>query len=145
MVFHIPIEIKEKIFSFKEKLIALSIKYHHDVRNDIKIRNELFIYSDNILININQYKGILIWRSIDILNNHIHLEGKDNFFLREDQYFYICKVENKIYYPKYFYYSGFDTITMYGNIIKGRIVVFHIPIEIKEKQILRFFMLFNGL
>ena len=36
--------LEQKILSFKEKLFALSIKYHHDVRNDIKIRNELFIY-----------------------------------------------------------------------------------------------------
>ena len=136
--------IEQKILSFKEKLFALSRKYNHDIRNDLVFENESLIYSKNILININNFKGILVWRLLEIKKNELHLEGKDNFILKEDQYFYFCKTENKIYYPEYFYFSGYDMITMYGNIIKGRIVVFNIPIGIKEIQVLQFFISLNG-
>jgi len=136
--------LEQKILSFKEKLFALSRKYNHDIRNDLVFENESLIYSKNILININNFKGILVWRLLEIKKNELHLEGKDNFILKEDQYFYFCKTENKIYYPEYFYFSGYDMITMYGNIIKGRIVVFNIPIGIKEIQVLQFFISLNG-
>ena len=136
--------LEQKILSFKEKLLALSKKYKRDIRNDIFLENQSLIYSGKILIKINDFNGILVWRTLSINNNQLHLEGKDNFFLREDQYFYFCKIENKIIYPEYFYFSGYDTITMYGNIIKGRIVVFNIPIEIKKIQILQFFISLYG-
>jgi len=136
--------IEQKVLSFKEKLFALSQKYNHDIRNDIHFENESLMYSRNILININNFKGILVWRSLEIRKKLIHLEGKDNFILKEEQYFYFCKTENKIFYPEYFYFSGYDMITMYGNIIKGRIVVFNIPMEIKENQVLQFFISLKG-
>ena len=136
--------LEQKILSLKEKFVALSKKYNRDLRNDIVIHNESIIYSGNLLTDIKKYRSILVWRILDIKNNNIHLEGKDNCFLKVNQFFYFCKLGNKIFYPEYHDYSGYDLITMYGIIDKGRIVIFDIPIENIEHQIIQFFLSYNG-
>ena len=136
--------IQQKILSLKEKFVALSKKYKRDLRNDIIIKNDLFIYSGYTLMNVKKNRDILVWRILEINNNFIHLEGKDNCILKPDKYFYYCKLGNKIIYPKYFYYSIYDFITMYGKIDKGRIVLFDIPLENKNHQILKFFLSYNN-
>ena len=136
--------IEQRILSLKEKIFALSKKYKRDIRNDIIIQNKSFIYSKQQIINITKYRNILIWRILDIKENKLHFEGKDNCFLNANNFFYFCKLENKIYYPKYMDYSGYDFITMYGKVEKGRIVIFDIPLDKKECQIIQFFISYNG-
>ena len=96
-------------------------------------------------MNLNKEKNILIWNILDIKNDKIHLEGRDNFFLSRDRYYYFCKLDNNFFYPEYNDYSGYDSSTMYGMISKGRMVVFNIPIGNKQKQILKFFLSYNGI
>ena len=93
--------IEQKILSFKEKIIALSKKYHHDLRNDIIFQNKLFIYSENASLNTKNIRNILELRILFIKNNIIHLEGKDNSILNPEKFFYFCKLGDKIYYPNY--------------------------------------------
>ena len=136
--------LEQKILTLKEKFVILSKKYHHDLRNDILIKNESIIYSGNILMNIKHNKWILIWRFLEIKNNKIHLEGKDNCILKSNTFFYFCRLGKKIYYPKYFHYSNYDLVTIYGNMNKGRMVVFNIPLEKMNCQVLEFFLSYNG-
>ena len=71
------------------------------------------------------------------------MEGKDNCILKPDEYHYFCKKGNKIFFPKYLYYSGYDIITMYGNLEKGRIIQFDIPLQKMEYQIIKFYLYYN--
>lgn len=135
--------IEQKILTLKEKVVALSKKYNHDLRDDIVIKNGLLLYYGNILINIKKYPEIINWRILDIKNGIIHLEGKDNCFLKRDNYFYYCKLGNKIIYPEYYYYSLYNFVTMYGTMDKGRMVVFNIPINDNIFQILKFFLVYK--
>jgi SepF-like predicted cell division protein (DUF552 family) len=57
-----------------------------------------------------------------------------------NNYYYYAKIDNKIYLAKYEYYSGYDLINMYGNIYKGRIVIFDIKLRNKYGQKLYFFI-----
>ena len=136
--------LEQRILSLKEKLLVLSKKYGKDIRKDIKFNNGFLTYSGIKLINLEKNTNILIWIILEIKNNILHLEGRDNFFLSPNTYYYYTKFGNKIKYPEYYDYSGFDTITMYGKIYKGRIVVFDIPIEEVNFQIVKFFMSFQG-
>ena len=121
--------LEQKILSNKYKLLALSKKYQRDLRYDIKFQNRSFIYLDNIMINLETQKNIIIWRRLDIKNKILHLEGKDNFWMPRDTYSYSCKLGNKTFFPQYKEYSNYDFITMYGIIEKGRIIIFDIPLE----------------
>ena len=96
-------------------------------------------------MNIKKSKGIIVWRILDIKNNILHLEGKDGCFLKQNNFFYFCKSGNNIYYPEYFDYSGYDLITTYGIINKGRIVVFNIKLENYINQIFQFFLSYDGM
>ena len=68
------------------------------------------------------------------------MEGEDRCWLPKDKYFFFCKLGNKIFFPKYHYYSGYDFVTMYGVAVKGRIVVFDLIIDIKDQINLQFFL-----
>ena len=137
--------LEQKIFSYKEKLFTLSKKYHRDLRNEIIINNESMIYSGKELMNLHKNKGILVWRILNIKNNILYLEGKDSCILNSADYFYFCKSENKIYYPEYFVYSGYDYITTYGIINKGRIVVFKIQMDNNSNnRLFQFFLSYKG-
>lgn len=114
---------EQKIFPSRLQIFALSKKYNRDKRNDIIFRNDSFILSNYTLLNLTKYKHIIFWRILDIKENRLHLEGEDRCWLPREQYFYFCKIGNKTFYPKYDYYSGYDFITMYGIIYKGRIVI----------------------
>lgn len=132
--------LEQKIFPSRLQIFALSKKYNRDKRNDIIFRNDSFILSNYTLLNLTKYKHILFWRILDIKENRLHLEGEDRCWLPREQYFYFCKIGNKTFYPKYDYYSGYDFITMYGIIYKGRIVIFDLILDIKDEQNLQFFL-----
>lgn len=68
------------------------------------------------------------------------MEGKDNCWLPREKFYYFCKLGNKIYFPKYYFYSNFDYVNMYGTIDKGRIVSFDILLENEFKEDLKFFI-----
>ena len=91
-------------------------------------------------------KNIIIWRFIQVKNNTLHLEGKDNFWLPREKYCYFCKLRSRTYFPKYIKYSGYDFITMYGIIEKGRIVSFDIPLQkiYTKPEIIHFYISYMG-
>lgn len=136
--------LEQKFVSYKVKLFALSIKYKKDIRYNIIYRNKLLIYSGQKLLNISNSNKIIIWITLNIKDNEIQLEGKDNFWMPKSQYYYYCKFAKKTYFPNYNHYSGFDFYTMYGLSYKGRIVTFNIPIGENDAESIRFFMSYNG-
>ena len=136
--------LEQKILTLKEKFVVLSKKYHRDLRNNIIIQNETFIYSNYILMDIKKNNWIVIWKFLELKHNKIHLEGKDNCILKANKFFYFCKLGNKILYPKYLHCPIYDFRNMYGKMENGRIIIFDIPLENINFQVLRFFLSFNG-
>ena len=72
------------------------------------------------------------------------MEAKDNFWMPKNKYFYYCKVGDKIYFPEYCEYSGYDFYTMFGLAEKGRGIIFNIPIESKKEICIQVFLNFIG-
>ena len=135
--------LEQKILNYKVKIFALSKKYHKDLRYDVILENNFCLYSDHILIDLNKNKDILIWRILEIKDNFLHLEGKDNFWMPREKYFYFCKKGNKTYLPTYYHYPGYDFRNMFGIIEKGRIVTFDIPLEHTDMQVFQFYISYN--
>ena len=129
--------------SFKEKIIALSKKYQRDLRNDIIFQNQLLMYSEFVLMNLKNNRNFLELRILFINNNIIHLEGKDNTILNPEKFFYFCKLGDKIYYPNYFNFSGYDLEILYRDFYKGRNIVFDILLENKKFQVIQFYISYN--
>ena len=136
--------LEQKIVSTRIKIVALSKKYKRDIRNEIVFHNNLFIYSEHILVNMDKVRNILELRVLNIENNIVHLEGRDNFILAGEKFFYFCKLGNKFYYPNYFHVPSYDLKTIYKSYYKGRNVIFDIFLENKKLQIIQFFISYNN-
>ena len=135
--------LEQKFTSYKIKFLALSKKYNRDVRYEAVLIKEVLIYSGYAMMNLKYCNYIIVWRFLEIEGNFLHLEGKDDFWMPREKYFYYCKCGNKTFYPRYYDYSGYDFITMYGLIQKGRIVKFDIPIQQINEQIIQFYISYS--
>ena len=82
---------------------------------------------------------------LEIKDNILHLEGKDNFWMPREKYFYFCKLGNKTFLHAYYHYPGYDFRDMFGIIEKGRIVTFDISLEHIDMQIFHFYISYNNI
>ena len=58
-----------------------------------------------------------------------------------DTFYYYCKIGNKTFFPKYYFFSDYDFVTLYGLIIKGRTVSFEIELDNNfDQQIVSFYI-----
>ena len=126
------------------KIFALSKKHKKDLRYEMNIVNNFFLYFTYIMINLNQ-KDIITWRILEIKNNILYLEGKDNLWMPRKNYYYYCRLGEQIFYPNYYYYPNYDLFTIYGLMHKGRIVVFEIPLNHSDfaQIVLSFYILYQ--
>lgn len=122
--------IEQKVFSNIYKIFTLSKKHQRDLRDEFKLVNNSFIYSNNIIIDLKSENSTIEWRIINIKKNTIYFEGIDNLWLPFEKYRYFLKFGDKIFYPTYYQNSRYDFYTMYGLNIKGRTIFFEVPIEI---------------
>ena len=137
--------LEQKILSYKYKIFSLSRKYHKDLRYDVILKNSTFIYANHILIDLKSNKDLINWKFLEIKDEILHLEGKDNFWMPREKYFYFCKFGNKKFLPKYYDYSGYDFFTLFGIIEKGRIVTFDIPLKNFNSNIFHFYISYNDI
>ena len=135
--------LEQKIFPSYLLIFALSKKHDVDKRLDIKFENDSFIYSDYVMINLRNYKNIIIWKYIEINENILHLKGEDRFWMPRKNYYYYCEIESKKFYPNYYYHQEYDYFTMYGNLRKGRLVSFDINLNIQKKQKLFIYLMYK--
>ena len=66
--------IEQNYINNKFKIVALSKKYNKDLRYDIIFENETLKYSDQILINLVDFRKVIIYKKITIKNDKLHLE-----------------------------------------------------------------------
>lgn len=125
------------------KMYALSLKYDHDVRKDLVYSDGKIMYKDFMTIDLAQAKTLLIWDYVEIKGNILRLEGKDNCWMRGDDFNYYAKVGGEIYYPSYFYCKKFDLVTMDGSVNRGRAVVFEIHLNRNKETKISFFYRFK--
>ena len=134
--------LEQKIASYKIKIFSLSRKYRKDLRYNLTFENESCIYSNHTVIDFKNH-NFIVWRFLEIKSQLLHLEGKDNFWMPREKYFYFCKFGNKTFFPQFYHYSGYDFSTIYGIIEEGRIVSFDIPLENINIQIFHFYISYD--
>ena len=117
------------IINYKTRLYALSMKNNQDIRNYIIFDKGQLKYKETIFLDLNKHKNSLILNFIEIKNNLLQIEGKDNFGFKREKYCFFCKIGNEIILPEYKAFKLFNFKIMFVNIINGRIVKFNIPIK----------------
>lgn len=132
--------LEQKIFEHYLLFFVLSKKYDSYKKNDIIMKKDLLIYSNNILIDFKKYSSSIIWNIVEIRNNILHIEGEDKLLLNRNEYFYFCRIGKKKFFPKYFYYSRYNILTIYGIIRKGRIVSFDIELDLNNEREIQIYL-----
>lgn len=125
------------------KMYALSLKYDHDVRKDLVWSDGKIMYKDFMTIDLAQAQTLLIWDHVEIKGNILRVEGKDNCWMRGDDFNYYAKVSGEVYYPSYYYCKKFDLVTMDGSVNRGRAVVFEFHLNRDKEQKISFFYRFK--
>ena len=123
--------IEQKHGNYKIKFFALSKKNNKDMRNYIIFKEGKLKYNDIIVFDPIKNRDIFIFIFIEIKDNKLIIEGKDNFWISRERYYFYCKIGNEIIFPEYNNFKPYNYKIMFGNIINGRIVEYNIPIEDK--------------
>ena len=111
------------------KLFALSKKHKDDMRKYIKLENGKIKYNNHIMVEPEKNRYILALKYIDIQDNVLHIEGVDNCWFKRERYYFFCQINNTIFFPNYKNFEPLSLKTMFGTIIKGRILNFNIPLD----------------
>ena len=131
--------LEQRIMPNKHKLFMLSKKYHKDLRYEIQIKNNSLIYLNYSLLNFNREKYIISLKLLNLKKNILYLEAKDNFWMPRENYFYFCKLGNKIIYSKYIENPTYNIFNLYGLSEKGRFIFFEIPIQFSNEPLILYF------
>ena len=114
------------------KIYALSKKHDKDMRKFIRFEDGMLKYKGYNIIEPMETKFLLNFIFIDIKDNFLQIEARNNCWLKKERYYYFCKIGESIYLPEYKDYDYISSMTMFGRIIKGRIVKFQIPLTNKD-------------
>ena len=111
------------------KMYALSKKYEKDMRQYIQFKKGKLKYNKYNLMIPEKNRNLLNLKFIDIKDNSLNIEGRDNCWLQKERYYYYCQIGEKIYLPEYKDCDAISLKIMFGTVIKGRIVKFQIPLN----------------
>ena len=132
--------IEQKNVGNRIKLYALSKKYSKDLRNNIILQEDKLKYNGRVMIDPSRDNKIIYWKILEIRDNILHLEGKDNCWLQREKYYYFCIIGNKTYFPKYKDLDYYNLRVMSSTAIKGRIIIFDINLENNLDNNIKFYL-----
>jgi len=129
------------------KIFALSKIHEKDMRKFITFKDGIFKYNENNIIQPANLISNLVLLFIDITDNFLMVEAKDNCWMNKDRYYYYCQIGEIVYLPEYNDLDSFSIMTMFGRILKGRYLKFRIPLNNKDilnKKIYFYFSYMNN-
>ena len=53
-------------------------------------------------------------------------------------------IGNKKFYPKYYYFPNYNIETLYGIILKGRLIIYEILLDINDNDMINFYISINN-
>ena len=111
------------------KIYALSKKYEEDMRKYIIYNKGKLKYKKYNMIDLDKTRNLLNLKYVDIRDNVLHIEAKDNCWMQKERYYYYCVINYKKFLPSYKVLNSISLRTMFGTINEGRIVYFDIPLD----------------
>ena len=129
------------------KIFTLSKKHEKDIRKFISFKDGIFRFNGYNITQPSNLKSYLVLLSIDITDNFLLIEAKDNCWLNKERYYYYCKIGESVYLPEYKELDSFSVMTIFGRIFKGRNLKFAIPLNNQDflnKNICFYFSYMNN-
>ena len=120
--------LNQKSMFMNLKIYALSLKHGEDIRKKLIFDHDKLMYNNVSMLNFAGARTLAIFHFVDIRNNTLYLEGKDNCWLDNSKYDFYIKYNDNIYKPEYYKCPHFDEITLGGVEQEGRALRFEIPL-----------------
>ena len=136
--------LNQKSMYMNMKIYALSLKHGEDIRKKLVFDHNRLLYDNFSVLNLVNAKTLAVFSFIDIIDNVLYIEGKDNCWLENDTYDYFICYGEEIYRPTYYDCARFDVEVMDGIIEKGRAMKFAIPLAKDEETQLKLFFTYKG-
>lgn len=127
--------LQQKSMYMDMKMYALNLKHGKDVRYDLVYDHKKLLYNNWSVLNLTDAKTLIILHFVDIIDNVLYLEGKDNCWLPNEDYTYRVEIDGRIYEPEFYDIPKFDTVGIDGVIYHGRGLKLRVPLEGKETNI----------
>ena len=125
------------------KVYALNIKYKTDVTKAL-ISDHGKLYYDNIcLMNLMDVRSLLIFTFMEIKDDVLYIEGKDNLFLNIEDYTFYAKLNGKVYEPVRYKTEKYDTQILGFKAFEGKGFKFEIPVKKGREDGIEFFIVFK--
>ena len=135
--------LSQKSMYMNMKIYTLNLKYGRDVRKELVFDHNRLLYNHYSVLNLVNAKTIAVFSFIDIINDTLYMEGKDNCWLDNSDYDYYIQYGENIYRPEYYDCPKFDVEGLDGVIEKGRAMKFAIPLIKDEETQLKLFFVYK--
>jgi hypothetical protein len=127
---------EQKNMNSEDKVYALCTKYNRDIQEDLVFREGQLFFEDNMMYRIRNYSLFTI-HIIDIIDNHLHMEGRINSFIHlHDCRYFIRSGKDFEKELTFFELPGDLRYGMDGVI--GKRMGFIVDIPLKNTQKIRF-------
>ncbi len=122
------------------KVYALNIKYKKDVTKDLEYDHGKLLFNNINVMNLLDVRSLLIFTFMEIVDDVLYIEGKDNLFLNREDYSFYATVNGKDYTPELYYTDKYDTNILGLKAFSGKGFKMAIPVKKGREDNIEFFL-----
>ena len=122
------------------KVYALGIKYRRDITKELEYDHGKLFFNNIIVMNLLEVRSLLIFTFMEIQDDVLYIEGKDNLFLDRADYSFYATVNGKEYTPELYLTEKYDTPIMGLKAFDGKGFKFAIPVKKGREDSIEFFL-----
>lgn len=127
--------VNQKTLGIGFKVYALSLKYRRDVRKELIYDTDSLLFHNIPLLDFSQEKRLISIEILEVRSKKLHLEGRINTWLPDEDYEVRAEVGKKRYKVQPFYISHYDSECLDGLCYRGKGFSLNIPLPEEECEL----------
>lgn len=135
--------LQQRNMGVASKVYALGIKYKKDIADELEYDHGKLLFKNINAINLLDVRSLLIFTFMNIVDDVLYIEGKDNMFLNRKDYTFYAETDGKTYTPELYETSKYDTYILGCNAFPGKGFKFAIPLKKGKELNIEFFVKFK--
>lgn len=137
--------LQQKNMGVGHKIYALNLKYGRDIRAEFEYEHARILFNNINVVNLLDIKSLLIFTFIDIVDDVLYIEGKDNCFLNRDEYSFYAVADGVKFYPEMYDTKKYDNVVLGEVAYPGRGFKMAIPLKKGEEKNITFILKFRNI
>ncbi len=134
----------QKNMSVGAKVYALNTKYSTDITKALTCDHGKLYYDNVCLMDLVNVRSLLSLTFMEIEDDKLILEGKDNLFLDTKDYTFFAECGGKKYDPERYFTKKYDTEILGFKEFDGKGFKFEIPLKKGKTNSVSFFVVFKN-